>query len=52
MLKVLKTPEIRQRLAEFGSDFVGGPSEQFGQFIKAEITKWGKVVRDSGAHAD
>jgi tripartite-type tricarboxylate transporter receptor subunit TctC len=52
LLKVLKTPEIRQRLAEFGSDFVGGPPEQFGQFIKAEIAKWGKVVRDSGAHAD
>jgi tripartite-type tricarboxylate transporter receptor subunit TctC len=52
MLKVLTMPETRQRLAEFGSDFVGGPSEQFGQFIKAEIAKWGKVVRDSGAHAD
>jgi tripartite-type tricarboxylate transporter receptor subunit TctC len=52
MVKVLKTPEMRQRLAEMGSDFVAGPPEEFGRFIKAEIAKWGKVVKDSGARAD
>ena len=52
MLKVLRLPDITQRLAEMGSDFVGGSPEEFGQFIKAEIAKWGKVVKESGAHAD
>jgi tripartite-type tricarboxylate transporter receptor subunit TctC len=52
MLRVLKLPDIRERLAEMGSDFVGGTPEQFGQLIKSEIVKWGKVVRESGARAD
>jgi len=52
MLKVLRLPDITQRLAEMGSDFVGGSPEEFSQLIKAEIAKWGKVVKGSGAHAD
>jgi tripartite-type tricarboxylate transporter receptor subunit TctC len=52
MLKVLRLPDVKQRLAEMGTDFVGGSPEQFGRFIKAEITKWAKVVKESGAHAD
>jgi hypothetical protein len=27
-------------------------AEQFGAFIKSEIGKWGKAVKDSGAKAD
>jgi tripartite-type tricarboxylate transporter receptor subunit TctC len=32
-----------------GAEFVGDTPEQFAAFIKAEIVKWGKAVKASGA---
>jgi tripartite-type tricarboxylate transporter receptor subunit TctC len=26
--------------------------EQFGAYLKSEIAKWGKVVKDAGIHVD
>lgn len=52
MRKVLGSPEVKQRLLDLGSADVAGTPEQFGGFIKAEIAKWGKVVKASGATAD
>ena len=39
-------------MADLGSNFVAGTPEQYGEFIKSEIVKWGKAVKDSGARAD
>jgi len=50
--KALDTPELKQRLAELGSDPVHGTPEQFGAFIKSETVRWGKVVKESGATVD
>ena len=52
MLKVLKLPDIRQRLDEMGSDFVAGTPEQFGQRIKAETAKWGAVIKEAQVKLD
>jgi hypothetical protein len=35
-----------------GADPVGGPPEQFGQFVQREYEKWKVVVRESGATAE
>jgi len=50
--RVLKTPEVRQRLAAEGGDALGGSPEQFAAFLKAEHSKWGRVVKESGARAE
>ncbi len=52
MRRVLGSADMKQRLLDLGSADVAGTPEQFGAFIKAEIGKWGKVVRASGASAD
>jgi tripartite-type tricarboxylate transporter receptor subunit TctC len=52
MTKALRAPDLKQRLTELGSAEVYGSPEQFGAFIKAEIAKWGKVVKASGATID
>lgn len=45
--KVLKMPDIRDRLLRDGIEPVGGTPEEFQAHIKREMQKWGKVVRDA-----
>jgi tripartite-type tricarboxylate transporter receptor subunit TctC len=45
--KVLKVPEIRDRLLRDGIEPVGSTPEQFLQHTRSEAAKWGKVVRDA-----
>jgi tripartite-type tricarboxylate transporter receptor subunit TctC len=50
--KALKQPELSKRLREEGADPVGGTPEQFAALIRDETTRWGKVVKESGAKVD
>lgn len=52
IVRLLQTPEIKERLATDGTDAVGSTPEAFGAYIQAEITKWGKVVKASGMRVD
>lgn len=45
--RILKMPDIRERLASLGADPVGGSPEQFGGGIKSEVAKFTKVVREA-----
>ena len=50
---LLQMPDIAERLSMGGSSvIVGGTPAQFGEFIRAEIEKWSKVVNASGAKVD
>lgn len=44
---VLKKPKIAERLATTGAVVVGGTAEQFATFLKSEIAKFAKVVKDA-----
>jgi tripartite-type tricarboxylate transporter receptor subunit TctC len=50
--KVLKLPDITNRLMNDGIEPIGSTPEQFQAFIEREKIKWSKVVKDSGARAD
>ncbi|MDB5750970.1 MAG: tripartite tricarboxylate transporter substrate binding protein [Ramlibacter sp.] len=52
MNKALQTPEVKQRMADIGLTPMGNTPEQFDAFIRAEIPKWARVVKASGATAD
>jgi len=45
LTKALDTPQLKERIAELGSDPVHGSPEEFGAFIHAETVKWAEVVR-------
>jgi tripartite-type tricarboxylate transporter receptor subunit TctC len=43
----LKDPQVRERLLSLGSEPVGSSPAEFGRFLRAEVEKWGKVVREA-----
>ena len=50
--KALKQPETRARLVNQGYEVIGSTPEQFAAYIKAEIPKWAKAVKQSGARVE
>ena len=51
-VRILKLPDVRERLASDGGEAVGNTPEQFAALIKSEAVKWAKVVKESGARID
>ncbi len=52
VVKILRTPDMRERFLAMGAEPVGNTQEQFGAFIKSETAKWAKVIRDGNIRAD
>lgn len=50
--KVLVSKDVAAKLESEGGDVMGGTPEQFAELLKKDITRWGQVVRDSGAKID
>ena len=50
--KALAHPDVKQRLLDFGADAVASTPAEFGVFLRAEIAKWGKVVREANIQAE
>jgi tripartite-type tricarboxylate transporter receptor subunit TctC len=50
--KVLQQPEVRDRLLAMGADVVGSTPEQFGAFMRAETTKWARVIKEANIRAE
>ena len=52
LARALESAAVRDRLQRLGGEVVGGSPAQFAGFIRAEMNKWDKVIRDSGIRAD
>jgi len=50
--RFLATPDARDRFQKAGVEPVGGSAQQFGDFLRKEVAKWAKVVKDSGAKVE
>ncbi|HYH42376.1 MAG TPA: tripartite tricarboxylate transporter substrate binding protein [Burkholderiales bacterium] len=50
--RVLKLPDIQERMAGLGLDAAGGTAEAFGIFVKEDIARWAKVIRDTDVRVE
>jgi tripartite-type tricarboxylate transporter receptor subunit TctC len=50
--RALSAPDVRERLAQLGLDWKSNTSGEFAAFLRDEVQKWAKAVKDSGAKAD
>jgi tripartite-type tricarboxylate transporter receptor subunit TctC len=52
ILRALAAPDLRQAFEKEAIEPIGSTPEQFGDYIKSEIVKWGKLVTSSGLRID
>jgi tripartite-type tricarboxylate transporter receptor subunit TctC len=52
IVKILKLPDVQEKLVGLGAEPVGNTSEEFTAMVKAEVVKWADVVKKSGAKVD
>ncbi|MCC7347278.1 MAG: tripartite tricarboxylate transporter substrate binding protein, partial [Variibacter sp.] len=50
-LHALRDPEVRRQFTDMGIEVSGTSPEELRAYIKSEIPKWAKIVRESGAKA-
>ncbi len=48
IVRVMHLPDITARIAEQGAEIIADSPEQFGVFIKSELAKWTRIVRETG----
>lgn len=52
IVRIVHAPDVRDRLTREGVEPAGTTPAEFSAYIKAEIEKWARVVKASGARAD
>jgi tripartite-type tricarboxylate transporter receptor subunit TctC len=52
IVKALADPETKHRMADLAFTPVSSTPDEFSAFIRAEVRKWARVVKDAGASVD
>ncbi len=52
IVRILKTPEMKQRLTQDGADVVASNPQEFGAYLATETKKWTQVIKQAGIRAD
>ena len=50
--RILKLQDVKDRMFDLGLDAVGGSAESFGEFVKEDIARWAKVIKEAGVKAE
>ena len=51
-ITAMKDAEVRTRMAGFGFEPIGNTPEEFGAFVKEDIARWAKLVKETGAKVE
>ena len=49
---VLKMPDVQERFAATGATITGGTPEEMHAYLKKELAKYGKLVKEAGIKAE
>ena len=52
VMKIMQAPEVASRMVQQGERFTPNSPEDFGRFVRAEISRWEKVIKDAGLKAE
>ena len=52
IVQLLKSPEAGERYASLGAEVLYSSPDEFDAFIRSEMTKWAKVIREAGIRID
>lgn len=52
LVKILRRPDVHQKVSADGGEVVGGSPEEFTAHIRAELTRWAKIVKQANIRAD
>jgi tripartite-type tricarboxylate transporter receptor subunit TctC len=52
LIRILNQPDVKTRIESDGSEPVGSSPEEFRRFMRADMDKWAKLVKESGAKLD
>jgi tripartite-type tricarboxylate transporter receptor subunit TctC len=51
-VRAVNAPEAKRRFADAGIEIVGSTPDQLSAMLRAEIQKWGKVIKEAGIHEE
>jgi tripartite-type tricarboxylate transporter receptor subunit TctC len=52
VVAALGNPEMQKQLSAQGAEPIGNSPQEFAGFIRSEVAKWAKAIKDSGAKAE
>ena len=52
IVSALKRPDMKERMAAHGAEVIGSTPQAFASFMRSDLVKWAKVVKDSSARLD
>lgn len=52
LLRAVRSPDVKERLEGLAFEITAAPLAESAAYVKSELAKWGKVVRDVGAKVD
>ena len=50
--KIVRAPDMREKLAAQGADAAGGTPEDFAAVIRADTVLWTRVIREAGSKGE
>ena len=52
MVRIVKIPEVQERMQSLGLDAVGDTPPEFAKFVKEDLARWAKAVKETGVKAE
>jgi tripartite-type tricarboxylate transporter receptor subunit TctC len=51
-VRIMKSPDVAKRIAELGAEVVANSPKEFAAYIRSEVPRWGKVIKDANIPAN